>query len=876
VSDLPEKELDSGLRAAFHGDVPDHSVLKALDARPLRLAGADVEPATDRTGRYQTVGEIARGGVGVVFKGRDVDLGRDVAIKVLRDELKEDPSVSERFVEEAQIGGQLQHPGIVPVYELGLDDQNRPYFSMKLVKGKTLAARMKEGALSPRRLLGIFEKVCETMAYAHARGVVHRDLKPANIMLGAFGEVQIVDWGFAKVLREGGIADEKARPEVSVIATVRSAGEGSESIAGSVMGTPAYMPPEQALGQVEALDETSDVFSLGAILFQILTGTKLYEKRDNDNLLVLAAQCQLDEQLALLMGHDLEDLVRRCLAVRQSDRPKNAAEVERAISAHLASVEERAQAARVAAAEARVRARGERRKRALTLVLGAAVLGVVVLTGGGWWLLEQRARVRAEERARIARAAIDEATLLVGRSKFREAVDAARRAVEIDDSKDARSALALAQRELAADEQRRAQKRKDDAFEAEIASVFTPDRYPEADDLFSAAFRNYGVATGDVEAWGRVRPQTRLAASVAMVEWARVRRGNGEAPEAWQPLLDTAARLDADPLHQEIRDASMTDDASRLTEIALREDPAKLLPPSVAWLGWCLMSAGSPQSVAWLRRGRDAHPAEASIQWLLGYATTGHESIEAFTAALARTPDSVTIRVLLGYRLRAQGPERSQDAVDVWRDAVRLQSKQGHGDTADLVYVQWLSGDREGALAKFEEGIRKNPDDYRYYKARAVALDQVRPAQAIEDYEKSLELRDTVYVRCRLAMLLANTAEVELRDPQEAIRQAEAAIRLAVAGKDKSGGYPQLTLGFGCYRAGRFQEALEAVDGLVVVVGWTDIYLECLKAMAYWQLGNEAEARQWLAAANARASGGFNDLWGHRTALLAEARELVK
>ncbi|MHC4452591.1 MAG: serine/threonine-protein kinase, partial [Planctomycetota bacterium] len=322
MSELPEKELDSGLRAAFDGSTPDNSVLKTLGAKPLHLPGADREPATDSTGRYQTVGEIARGGVGIIYKGRDIDLGRDVAIKVLRDEYKEDPSVAERFMEEAQIGGQLQHPGIVPVYELGLDEQRRPYFSMKLVKGKTLAARMGDGA---RRLLGIFEKVCETMAYAHARGVVHRDLKPANIMVGAFGEVQIVDWGFAKVLREGGIADEKARPDVSVIATVRSTGGGSESIAGSVMGTPAYMPPEQALGQVDALDERSDVFALGAILFEILTGRKLYEKKGNDNLIVVAAQCKLDEQLALLKGHELEPLVRHCLAARQSDRPKDAA-----------------------------------------------------------------------------------------------------------------------------------------------------------------------------------------------------------------------------------------------------------------------------------------------------------------------------------------------------------------------------------------------------------------------------------------------------------------------------------------------------------------------------------------------------------------------
>jgi serine/threonine protein kinase len=162
--------------------------------------------------KYQLHGEIARGGMGAILKGRDTDLNRDLAIKVLLESHKDKPEVVQRFVEEAQIGGQLQHPGIVPVYELGQFADERPYFSMKLVKGQTLAALLAERT-SPAddraRFLGIFSKICETLAYAHSRGVIHRDLKPANIMVGAFGEVQVMDWGLAKVLGVGGVADEK-------------------------------------------------------------------------------------------------------------------------------------------------------------------------------------------------------------------------------------------------------------------------------------------------------------------------------------------------------------------------------------------------------------------------------------------------------------------------------------------------------------------------------------------------------------------------------------------------------------------------------------------------------------------------------------------
>ena len=174
---------------------------------------------------------------------------------------------------------------------MGAFADRRPYFSMKLVKGRTLAslldARWHGGLRGPApetvpptddlpRFVSIFQQVCRTMAYAHSRGVIHRDLKPSNIMVGGFGEVQVMDWGLAKVLPRGGVADEsrgiERHEQVSVIRTLRSGSDADASQAGSVMGTPAYMPPEQAGGDIEALDERADVFGLGAILCEILTG----------------------------------------------------------------------------------------------------------------------------------------------------------------------------------------------------------------------------------------------------------------------------------------------------------------------------------------------------------------------------------------------------------------------------------------------------------------------------------------------------------------------------------------------------------------------------------------------------------------------------
>ncbi len=163
--------------------------------------GQDKPELPERVGRYLIAGEIARGGVGSVWKARDVELGRDVALKVLLDGHQGNPDATRRFVEEAQIGAQLQHPGIVPVHDMGIVGGKKPYFAMKLVKGETLSSLLtmrKDPSQDRQRFLGIFEQICQPVDYSHARGVIHRDLKPSNVMVGDFGEVQLMDGGLAK------------------------------------------------------------------------------------------------------------------------------------------------------------------------------------------------------------------------------------------------------------------------------------------------------------------------------------------------------------------------------------------------------------------------------------------------------------------------------------------------------------------------------------------------------------------------------------------------------------------------------------------------------------------------------------------------------
>ncbi len=278
------------------------------------------------------------------------------------------------------------------------------------------------------------------MAYAHA-GVVHRDLKPSNVMAGAFGEVQVMDWGLAKVLAQGGIADESAAQ--AVITTVRTGPAGTdESRAGSVLGTPAYMAPEQARGEVERIDERADVFGLGAILCEILTGRPPYIGSSREEVRDRAARGDMADALGRLdaSGVDVEliGLARGCLEAEPGRRPDSAGEVTRRLTAYLEGVQERlrvAEWARVAAQaraeeeekrrlvadelarEARARAEGERKRRRLTVALAASVLVTAGVIGGGWAFLARQQAARLASTARVVTEALADADRLRGQAQ---------------------------------------------------------------------------------------------------------------------------------------------------------------------------------------------------------------------------------------------------------------------------------------------------------------------------------------------------------------------------------------------------------------------------------------------------------------------------
>src|SRR5262245_13101959 len=360
------------------------TLLPGLATRPGADTITPVPPPGDlpRVPGYEVEGVLGCGGMGVVYRATDSTLGREVAVKVLLDRCAPDPGTARRCADEARITAQLQHPGIPPVHDLGTLPDGRPFLAMKLIRGQTLDALLasRPGPSAERgRFVAVFEQLCQAVAYAHAHGVVHRDLKPANVMGGRFGEVQVMDWGLAKVLgaRPGGRADAG---ETAAATAVRSLREGDDLFthAGSVLGTPAYMAPEQAAGAVATIDRRSDVFGLGAVLAVVLTGRPPFAADTAEAARVKAAQGDVGESFARLGAcgaePDLVALCRRCLAPRPEDRPADAGAVAKAVAALRAAAEERARRAELergqAEGEALARAAEQRRRRRLLLAAG--------------------------------------------------------------------------------------------------------------------------------------------------------------------------------------------------------------------------------------------------------------------------------------------------------------------------------------------------------------------------------------------------------------------------------------------------------------------------------------------------------------------------
>ena len=381
----------------------------------------------DTRERYTLTRLHAQGGIGQVWLARDSSLGREVALKELRPERAANPALWSRFLQEAKITGQLEHPGIVPVYELARRERDeQPFYTMRFVRGRTLSEAIRAfhenrvagqaGPLDQRTLLNAFVGVCNAVAYAHARGVVHRDLKSSNVVLGDYGEVVVLDWGLAKIV---GGADQYADTP-PIVLDPDCAPENT--VAGQVLGTPAYMAPEQAAGRLDLVDHRSDIYGLGAILYELLVGQPPFTGADSQEVLrkVCSEGPRPPRQMLGGVAPALEAISLRALAKNRADRFATAGELAADVQRWLAD-----EPVKTYREPFPVRlGRWTRRHKAWVASAAALLLMGTIASSVGAILISQEkeraeaARTRAEENFQLARDAVDRYYTQVSESKL--------------------------------------------------------------------------------------------------------------------------------------------------------------------------------------------------------------------------------------------------------------------------------------------------------------------------------------------------------------------------------------------------------------------------------------------------------------------------
>jgi serine/threonine-protein kinase len=726
--------------------------------------------------RYQPVRFHARGGLGEVHVARDGELGREVALKRIRPEHAHDPESRARFLREAEVTARLEHPGVVPVHGLMLDEDGQPCYAMRFVQGQTLAEAVRrfhqadqagrepgERAVALRGLLARFVAVCDTIAYAHARGVLHRDIKPANVMLGPYGETLVLDWGLAKPFDRGDEARSSGEESVMPAAGAGAGGTG----AGQAVGTPAYMAPEQAAGRWAEVGPASDVYGLGATLYELLAGAAPLRGPARE---VLGRAQRGDfpppRQVNRRVPPALEAVCLKAMAPRPGQRYGSAGALKDDVESWLAG--ERVGAWRE---PLRVRAgRWARRHRTQVAALAAAALVAVLAGGAGtWWLGRQRAQTRQEVEAGLA-----QVVQLQGQARWGEAqavLGQAERRLGAGGPRDLRERLEQARDELALVARLDgARLRRATAVEGRLDNA-------GADREYEEAFRPTGVGGpgGDpsaAAAWVR-GTGVREALVAALDDWALCAQGRER--RAW--VLEVARRADPGPWRDAVRDPAAWDDRAALTRLAQDERAARQSPQLLATVGQRLLDLrGDGERL--LRAAQDRHPGDFWVNFALGmvlsHSRRPDEAVGYYRAAVALRPGAAAVHNDLGNALHQQG--KQDEAIAEYRRAVELapdlalghnnlgKALHQHGQRDEAVaafrravaldpkYAKahynlglalYLAGQREEAIAEYRLSIGLDPGHVDVHVNLGAALrEQGKPDEAVAEYRRALALDD--------------------------------------------------------------------------------------------------------------------------------------
>ncbi len=689
--------------------------------------------------RFRVLRPHAKGGLGEVFVAHDEELHREVALKEIQAPHAHDPHRRSRFLLEAEITGGLEHPGIVPVYGLGTYPDGRPFYAMRFIKGDTFHEAIKrfheadvpgrdpgERGLALRGLLRRFVDVCNEVAYAHARGVLHRDLKPSNAILGNYGETLVVDWGLAKPtgrrVEEGAPAEETLQP--------RSASGSAPTQMGSLLGTPAFMSPEQAAGRLDQLGPASDIYSLGATLYCLLTGRSPFEGRDQGEVLgkVKKGEFPSPRQVKREVRPALEAVCLKAMALRPGARYPTARALADDVEKWLA--DETVGAWRE---PLRLRARRWARRHRAAVAACTAGLLVAVLAGGagGWWLDRQR-----REQRQAVEATLDKVGELQGQARWKEAAALLER--EKDRLRHGGPADLRARVERAAGDLALVKRLEDIRLRKATIVAGRMDAVG-ADRDYEEEFRAAGLGKvgGDVAAaaaWVR-NASMRAAVVAALDDWASC-AGNRQKG-VW--LLEVVRQADPDPWRDGVRDPLAWEDPTVLARRAAGKGAAEQSPQLLAVLGTLLRGKDAEEL---LRGAWEQHPGDFWVNFELGIALGKGNKPDAavgyYRAALALRPGTVAVHSNLGGALYQQG--KVAEAIAEFRKAIDLDPKAAmpHYNFGLALYEKGQVGE---AIAEYQNAIKLDPKDAMPHNGLGNALyDQARLAEAIAEFRKAIDL----------------------------------------------------------------------------------------------------------------------------------------
>ncbi len=629
-------------------------------------------------GRFDLGMELARGGTAVVYVARDRDLDRDVAVKILLAEHSGRPDLIERFQDEAKVMARLQHPGIPPVHAVGWLGDGRPFIAMKLIRGRTLYYLLLEKSSDPlASFLPAFEQVCQALGYAHSQGVIHRDLKPGNIMIGAFGEAQVMDWGLAKVI---GVVGKT--PAFGCGPHPRPNGPPHITEVGSLLGTPGYMPPEQARGDVQQIDRRADVFALGAILCEILTGTPPYAG-DTTHLGGEAVCGHLADAHSRLntcaADPGLVRLAVRCLNPDLKERPRDAGELAAALADYRASVDARLRQAERETATVQE----QRKKRKVQVALALTLAGLFAAGSAFAWWLEHSERTRTAEKARADRDA--EAAATNTRYRIAGELDQAEAELRAKDWAGADAALARADALLQTtgpwnDLADRLGRLKADrlvvaAMDAAegLGRTWVVNRFDlsAASTAYAEAFRRYGIDLADPAAAGKIWASVVCQRLFSGLEdWYSL---DADRP-GLVALLDN---LDPHAKRSAIRQRYFERNTQALAALAATIDPAELTPSLAVLLAEASKLDPSKTlnllETVWRSYPRDFLLCIELGNRLGGIPSRRRDAIGYSRAAVAVRPDNAAAWNNLGSQLTDNGfPE---DGIACFRKALQIDPK---------------------------------------------------------------------------------------------------------------------------------------------------------------------------------------------------------